>query len=81
MNKNKYLLCMFLICVCANGAAQTDDQEENEDSDISKMSKALCDFSEGRIDKSEFDNIMDGFKSKGNQGAGTHMEKSSGRDE
>ena len=49
MNKNKYLLCMFLICVCANGAAQTDDQEENEDD----LGQFLLDLSITRSDTVE----------------------------
>lgn len=49
LNKNKYLLCIFLMCLCANGAAQTDDQEENED----KLGPFLLDLSVTRIDTVE----------------------------
>lgn len=57
------------------------NHEDNEGSDIGKMSKALCDYTEGVICKVEFDNIMAGFSVDNHKGAGRHLEKSVGCNE
>jgi hypothetical protein len=56
------------------------DHEEKDGSDINKMSKALCDLSDGIISKVEFDNRMAGLSVKNSQGAGTHLDKTADRD-